>query len=66
MPPNDGNRDTCFSVLDGDSVHFERLKYDVASAVGAMEQAGLRQGYQESLKSGYWPNEDVLPKSMRR
>jgi len=31
-----------------------------------MEKAGLIQGYQEALRRGHWPSEDVLPVSLRR
>jgi len=66
MPPHDGLPQTSFVVLGADGPRFERLQYDVDGAVMAMERAGLKQGYQQSLKSGYWPSEDVLPKAMRR
>ena len=66
MPPNDGQQDTSFAVLSDGDVRFESLTYDVAGAVVAMKTAGLTQGYHESLETGYWPSEDVLPKSMRR
>jgi predicted phosphodiesterase len=66
MPANDGQADTAFAVLDGGKVRFEALNYDVKSAVAAMEKAGLKQEYQETLITGFWPSEDVLPKSMRR
>jgi predicted phosphodiesterase len=66
MPPHDGQPETAFVVLGQDGPRFERLAYDVDGAVKAMERAGLQQGYQDSLRSGYWPSEDVLPKAMRR
>ena len=66
MPANDGISDTWFAVLVKGEVVFHRLSYDAAGAVREMEKAGLVQGYHKSLKSGYWPSEDILPKSMRR
>ncbi len=66
MPPNDGQADTCFAVLNNGDIRFERLQYDVSGAVAAMDSSGLTQGYHEALQSGYWPSQDVLPKAMRR
>jgi len=66
MPQNDGNRQTRFATLGETGVRFHRLEYDVEAAFGAMQKAGLRQGYETCLRSGYWPSEDVLPAVMRR
>jgi len=65
MPPNDGQPDTAFAVLKDGVVRFERLAYDVAGAARAMERAGLTQGYELALSSGYWPSQDILPDAMR-
>jgi len=65
MPANDGQCETSFVVLDNGQPRFERLTYDIGAAVRAMEDAGLTQGYQTALKTGYWPSEDVLPRAMR-
>ncbi len=66
MPPHDGLPETCFAVLDDDGVRMERLEYDVKGAVAAMHAAGLTQGYDRALRTGYWPSEDILPRAMRR
>lgn len=66
MPPHDGRPDTRFAILKEDGVVIERLAYDHDAAAQAMADAGLTQGYSASLRSGIWPNEDVLPHSLRR
>ncbi len=66
MPPNDGAPETGFAVLSNGEVRSECLSYDVEAAVAAMTAAGLTQGYEQSLKTGYWPSEEVLPRAMRR
>ncbi len=65
MPPNDGLPDTNFVVLD-DKSRIHRLTYDFETARIAMENAGLTQGYHETLSTGFWPSEDTLPPSMCR
>ncbi len=65
MPANDGQSSTSFAVLEGGEIRFESLDYDVGAAVEAMRAAGLTQGYDVALSSGYWPSEDVLPRVMR-
>jgi len=66
MPPHDGRAETRFAILSGSGAVFHRLGYDHQAARAAMVQAGLTQGYQDSLQTGVWPSEDVLPKEMRR
>ena len=66
MPQNDGDPRTSFVVLENGKARIERLSYDHAAASQAMRDAGLTQGYETSLKTGYWPSEDVLPISLRR
>lgn len=66
MPENDGDPRTVFAVLENGSVRFERLQYDYEAAANAMEDAGLTQGYQTALRTGFWPSEDVLPQALRR
>lgn len=66
MPPHDGRPQTRFAVLSHDGVRFHRLSYDAKAASEAMAQAGLIHGYEQSLITGIWPSEDVLPKEMRR
>ncbi|QHQ35199.1 metallophosphoesterase family protein [Algicella marina] len=66
MPPHDGLCETEFAVLDDDGVHLQRLAYDHGAAAAAMREAGLVQGYERALESGWWPSEDVLPMALRR
>lgn len=66
MPANDGDTCTRFAVLDDGQLRFHRLSYDHARAASAMRAAGLTQGYDEALLSGWWPSEDVLPPTLRR
>ena len=39
---------------------------DHAKARRAMEARGLAQGYHETLTTGIWPSEDILPPVLRR
>ena len=41
-----------------------RLEYDVNSAYKAMQATSLIQGYHSTLRTGYWPSEEILPKEM--
>lgn len=66
MPPHDGRHQTRFGLLSRDGVVFQRLDYDVKAAQREMERAGLKQGYNDTLQSGIWPSEDILPPQMRR
>lgn len=67
MPPNDGARATRFAVLGADgAVSLRSLDYDPGETVRAMRAAGLTQGYERALESGWWPSEDVLPEALRR
>lgn len=66
MPENDGLRETRYAVLSADGVRLERLAYDWQGAQAAMIAAGLVQGYERALETGYWPSEDVLPDEMKR
>ncbi|ABV93354.1 putative phosphatase [Dinoroseobacter shibae DFL 12 = DSM 16493] len=66
LPPNDGRPETRFALLDGDKITIERLDYNARPAISAMTRAGLTQGYHDTLKTGLWPSEDVLPTELRR
>ena len=66
MPPHDGRPETRYAVLEDGDVSFHRLAYDHASARTAMEAAGLIQGYDNTMETGLWPSEDVLPAPLRR
>lgn len=65
IPPNDGRQMTRYAILDGGEVRFYQLHYDVKAAVADMRKAGLVQGYEQALVTGYWPSEDVLPPDLR-
>lgn len=65
MPPHDGRQQTRFAILDGGEILIHHLRYKSADASDAMVRVGLTQGYHESLLSGYWPSEDVLPPGLR-
>ncbi len=66
MPPNDGTRQGEYAVLGRDGLRFARLDYDADGARAAMIRAGLTQGYEQALITGWWPSEDILPPEMRR
>ncbi len=66
LPPHDGQPETRFAVLNDNDVTFHRLGYDHSAARAAMEAASLTQGYHETLTSGIWPSEEVLPPALRR
>ncbi len=66
MPPNGGSPNTCYALLHHGALRFARLAYDYRAAKAAMEAAGLVQGYEQALVSGWWPSEDVLPQGLRR
>lgn len=65
MPPNDGRQQTRFGVLDGGEMRIHRLSYDADAAAAEMQRAGLTQGYDAGVLSGYWPSEDILPAPLR-
>ena len=65
MPPHDGRRQTRYATLNPDGARIHALDYDVAGAVAAMQGAGLTQGYDRALETGFWPSEEILPKEMR-
>ncbi|MEM6661413.1 MAG: metallophosphoesterase family protein [Pseudomonadota bacterium] len=66
MPPNDGDPRTSYAVIGPDGPRIERLAYDHAGAAATMREAGLVQGYHQTLETGWWPSEDVLPPELRR
>ncbi|GAA4651323.1 hypothetical protein GCM10023116_36070 [Kistimonas scapharcae] len=69
MPANDGSSNAWYALLDthdGQSVfELKRLTYDWQSAVKAMQEAGMHNGYAEALANGLWPSMDVLPNAER-
>lgn len=66
MPPNDGDPRTEYCILKNGSPQFERLTYPAQLAAEAMAAAGLQQGYDTGVTSGYWPSQSVLPQTLRR
>lgn len=66
MPPNDGDPRTSFGMITSAGPRIKRLDYDHAAAAGAMRSAGLAQGYEAALETGWWPSEEVLPFELRR
>lgn len=66
LPGHDGSTDTRFAILTADGAQLQRLRYDHHAAALAMQQVGLRGGYDRSLLTGWWPSEDILPPELRR
>ncbi|MGM0583142.1 MAG: metallophosphoesterase family protein [Pseudomonadota bacterium] len=66
LPPNDGDPRTEYAVMEDGRAELRRLAYDHAGAAAAMRAAGLAQGYERALETGWWPSEDTLPAQMRR
>ena len=67
MPPHDGGTATRYALLGADGTpEIRSLDYDPAPTVAATRAAGLTQGYDKALLSGWWPSEDVLPDRLRR
>ncbi|SEM15878.1 Calcineurin-like phosphoesterase superfamily domain-containing protein [Roseovarius tolerans] len=66
MPPNDGRPETAFAILERGRATLHRLPYAHEAAQAAMRAAGLTQGYDTALGTGYWPSEEVLPPALRR
>lgn len=66
MPSHNGSLMTHFGHLSEKEIIIKELSYDIDATIEAMKEAGLTQGYHETLKTGYWPSEDNLPQEMRR
>ncbi|PSL17429.1 calcineurin-like phosphoesterase family protein [Shimia abyssi] len=65
MPPHNGLQATSFAILSENGIEICDLRYDAREAFAEMQRAGLTQGYDRALLSGYWPSEDVLPSDLR-
>jgi hypothetical protein len=65
MPANDGLQETHYVKLHGKMINSKLLRYEVHVQHQEMQRAGLVQGYDKALMSGYWPSEDTLPLAMR-
>lgn len=65
LPANDGTADGWYLVIDHvDNMikcEWHRLSYPAEQTRQTMLDAGLVSGYAETLISGLWPSEDVLP-----
>lgn len=66
LPRNDGSPDTRFAILGETGHRIVHLRYDHGQAASKMRAAGLVQGYEATLETGYWPSEDILPLDLRR
>ena len=70
MPANDGSSNVWYALLDthdGQPVfELKRLTYDWQSAVSAMQEQGMDNGYAKALGTGLWPSMDVLPTAERK
>ncbi|MBL4807242.1 MAG: metallophosphoesterase family protein [Rhodobacteraceae bacterium] len=66
MPPNDGQPETRFVIIENGTPTIHTLNYDHKTASQRMVDIGLTQGYHVALNTGIWPSEDVLPNALRR
>ena len=66
MPAHNGISTTSYGILDACAFTIYDLSYDHQTAQDAMINAGLDQGYNTALETGYWPSEEVLPMDLRR
>ena len=69
MPANDGTSRVWYSLLTPDAsglrIEHRALDYDHQAAALTMERQNLPREYADALKSGLWPNCDVLPAQER-
>ena len=65
MPANDGTPRAWFSVLhrvtDGINIEHHPLHYAYNGARHAMQKAKMQPHYQQTLRNGIWPANDILP-----
>ncbi len=66
MPDHRGKQQTNYGYLSENTILIKELSYDVDVTFAAMQAAGLTQGYDQALLSGYWPSEETLPPEMHR
>jgi len=70
LPANDGTQDGWYMLIEpvGEKLqaHWHRLTYPAEQARQAMLKAGLASGYADTIISGLWPSEDVLPDREKR
>ena len=65
LPANDGTPRVWYSVLTHDadriSFHIRALAYDHQAAAAEIRAADLPAAYADSLETGLWPTDDVMP-----
>ena len=70
LPANDGTPRVWFSTLspgpEGLVIEHHALAFDHGGAAAAMRARGLPAAYAESLGTGLWPADDVMPEADRR
>ncbi len=70
LPANDGTPRVWFSTLspapEGLLIEHHALAYDHEAAGVSMRARGLPAAYAESLTTGIWPADDVMPEADRR
>jgi len=64
MPAHNGKQQTSYGYLSDNSIVIKELHYDVNATYLAMQAAGLTQGYDKTLLSGFLPSQDTLPPEM--
>lgn len=69
LPANDGTPRVWYGLLvpqpQGIDIRIEALSYDHAAAAAAIRAADLPPGYADTLETGLWPNDDIMPPSDR-
>jgi len=65
MPANDGTADGWYLLIEpvGSELKasWHRLSYPAEDSQRSMRAAGLSAGYADTMISGLWPSEDILP-----
>ncbi len=64
MPAHNGDPRTFFGVLAEAGFEQKRLSYDHEYASGLMKAAGLNQGYETAVLTGFWPSTEIFPPEM--
>jgi hypothetical protein len=69
LPANDGTPRAWYSLLrpgpEGLEIEHRPLAYDHAAAAAALRSADLPAAYAETLETGLWPADDVMPEADR-
>jgi predicted phosphodiesterase len=70
LPANDGTARVWYGLLrpcdGGIAVEIRPLAYDHAAAAAAVRCADLPDAYADTLETGLWPSDDVMPEADRR